>query len=969
MITMSLHLLEQNEVLEQKEIEKIEDLKAQLEGNLKVATRSSVKTKVLAPGMYAIDVKPIPHPLKNNRSAHLTYINHLKESVETVREIVEEARVVKPLDNALNYACQYTKLSQDCSEMKKQVTFNDKPGTSSSNTQKHEVHQKVQQTNVPVIHSTGVNTSTEASGSKPRSNTKKNRILPAKTENKKKVEDHPRTNKSVWTKVNRVDSSISSKRVGSKSGNLKGKLSDNSLNKTKQVWKATGKLFANVGYQWRSTGKKFALGKLNCGYQWRPTGKKFALGELCQAFCAMSYRSSFVKNELCGKFTGQVRFRGMFTSESDQGLWSYVIGEIVISRVLLRGGAGPIYSLGRDLKRRDFTPPSLHPSPPRSLQWDFRRLKRHRQWSWYHQLRTRASYDVPGQLNLAMPLSTIPATNTIPPTDIGSGRFYYNRCFDESLINLQITIAQDAPSTSHSLLSSQVHPPVFPQGEPSFAQSTSRDVSLTDPTKLLNHQIISEDGPKITLLITSLAIPLVLTKKNFKMAVIEDCWFQAMQDEIHEFDRLEVWELVPRPIYVMEEGIDFEESFAPVARIEAIRIFIANAATKNMIIYQMDVKTAFLNGDLQEEVFVSQPEEFDDQDYLTHVYRLKEGLYGLNQAPKAWYDTLSKFLLANNFFKGAVDPTCELMGDVRIRGRNSLYYDNKSAIALSCNNVQHSRSKHIDIRHHFIQEQVENGVVELYFVETNYQLADILTKALPRERFEFLLPRLGMKSLTPETLKRLQKDWRVLERQKKLRNQIFRALTASADVPSSVTETTDYKIKHYGDPVGSDTPLPMTPAEPDPPLGSTPGCSIVRPASTLGTFKDGDGNTLYQQSQVHNLMLRERPSLVMKLVIEDECECDVPDCDDSQTTNFSTFSNPLFDDSTSSDDESFSDEDVPKEIYSNTLFDEEIISDKVDASIISSPKIDSLLDQFFDLSTRSDETILIPSREIEGSRL
>ncbi|GKC84964.1 retrovirus-related pol polyprotein from transposon TNT 1-94 [Tanacetum coccineum] len=81
------------------------------------------------------------------------------------------------------------------------------------------------------------------------------------------------------------------------------------------------------------------------------------------------------------------------------------------------------------------------------------------------------------------------------------------------------------------------------------------------------------------------------------MVVIKDCWFQAMQDEIHEFDRLE------------EEGIDVEESFAPVARIEAIRIFIANAATKNMIIYQMDVKTAFLNGDLQEEVFVSQPED------------------------------------------------------------------------------------------------------------------------------------------------------------------------------------------------------------------------------------------------------------------------------------------------------------------------------------------------------------------------
>nr|GEW83298.1 retrovirus-related Pol polyprotein from transposon TNT 1-94 [Tanacetum cinerariifolium] len=78
-----------------------------------------------------------------------------------------------------------------------------------------------------------------------------------------------------------------------------------------------------------------------------------------------------------------------------------------------------------------------------------------------------------------------------------------------------------------------------------------------------------------------------------------------------------------------------------------------------------------------------------------------------------------------------------------------LYFDNRSAIALCCNNVQHSRSKHIDIRHHFIREQVKKGVVELYVVTTDYQLADIFTKALPRERFEFLLSRHGMKSMTP----------------------------------------------------------------------------------------------------------------------------------------------------------------------------------------------------------------------------
>ncbi|GJS88588.1 hypothetical protein Tco_0771224 [Tanacetum coccineum] len=84
-----------------------------------------------------------------------------------------------------------------------------------------------------------------------------------------------------------------------------------------------------------------------------------------------------------------------------------------------------------------------------------------------------------------------------------------------------------------------------------------------------------------------------------------------------------------------------------------------------------------------------------------------------------------------------------------------MYYDNKSAIALCCNNVQHSRSKHIDIRFHFIKEKVKNGVVELYFVNMEYQLADIFTKALCREMINFLIDKLGMRSFTPETLKQL----------------------------------------------------------------------------------------------------------------------------------------------------------------------------------------------------------------------
>ncbi|GJZ02909.1 retrovirus-related pol polyprotein from transposon TNT 1-94, partial [Tanacetum coccineum] len=106
-----------------------------------------------------------------------------------------------------------------------------------------------------------------------------------------------------------------------------------------------------------------------------------------------------------------------------------------------------------------------------------------------------------------------------------------------------------------------------------------------------------------------------------------------------------------------EEGIDFEESFAPVARIEAIRIFIANAAHKNMTIYQMDVKKTFLNGELKEELYVYQPEGFVDQDNPSRVYKPKKALYGLKQAPRVWYDMLSSFLISQQFSKGAVDLT------------------------------------------------------------------------------------------------------------------------------------------------------------------------------------------------------------------------------------------------------------------------------------------------------------------------
>nr|GEW81687.1 copia protein [Tanacetum cinerariifolium] len=282
-----------------------------------------------------------------------------------------------------------------------------------------------------------------------------------------------------------------------------------------------------------------------------------------------------------------------------------------------------------------------------------------------------------------------------------------------------------------------------------------------------------------------------------------------------------------------KEGIDFEESSVPVARIEAIRIYVTNAAHKNLTILQMDVKMAFLNGELKEEVYVSQPKRFVDQDNPSYVYNLKrlstvsikhhanpikKHLQVVKQIFRClkrtinmglWYSkdtgmSLTAYADADHArcqdTRRSTSGSGQFLGDKLVswsskKQKNTaissteaeyialygccaqilrmcsqltdygfqfnkipLYCDNKSAIALCRNNVQYSIAKHIDVRYHFIKEQVENGIMELYFVRTEYQLADIFTKPLPRERFNFLIENLGMRSMSPETLKRLAEE-------------------------------------------------------------------------------------------------------------------------------------------------------------------------------------------------------------------
>nr|GFA16733.1 retrovirus-related Pol polyprotein from transposon TNT 1-94 [Tanacetum cinerariifolium] len=198
-------------------------------------------------------------------------------------------------------------------------------------------------------------------------------------------------------------------------------------------------------------------------------------------------------------------------------------------------------------------------------------------------------------------------------------------------------------------------------------------------------------------------------------------------------------------VFALEPSFDAssteDESFAPVARIEAIRIYIANAAGKNMTIYQMDVKTTFLNDELKEEVYVSQPEGFVDPDHPTHVYRLKKALYGLKQALRVCWSSKKQKSTAISATEAeyiAMSGCCARILWMRsqltdygfVFNKIPLYCDNRSAITLCCNNVQHSR---------IISSR-------------------IYSKALPRERYEFLLSRLGMKSMSPATLKHLQEE-------------------------------------------------------------------------------------------------------------------------------------------------------------------------------------------------------------------
>nr|GEU85761.1 retrovirus-related Pol polyprotein from transposon TNT 1-94 [Tanacetum cinerariifolium] len=344
--------------------------------------------------------------------------------------------------------------------------------------------------------------------------------------------------------------------------------------------------------------------------------------------------------------------------------------------------------------------------------------------------------------------------------------------------------------------------------------------------------------------------------KNIKEAMADSAWIESMQEELHQFDRLDVWELVDRPLcqnvinikwlwknkrdeenivirnksrlvakgYTQKKGVDFEQSFAPVTRLEAV-IVGTLMATKHLdadlsgtpvdqtkyrsMVGALMYLTASRQDIMHATCYCARYQAKPTEKHLTMVKRIFRYLKDIIHMG-LWYPKDTGFELtafSDLDHAGCLDLRKSTSSGIQFLGGDKLvswsskkqdctsmsstkaeyvplfvccaqvlwirtqltdygfhfdkipmYCDSKAAIAISCNLVQHSRTKHIDVRYHFIKEKAEKGIVELFFVGTEYQLADLFTKALPEERFKYLVRRLGMRCLTPAELKALANE-------------------------------------------------------------------------------------------------------------------------------------------------------------------------------------------------------------------
>ncbi|GJQ95364.1 retrovirus-related pol polyprotein from transposon TNT 1-94 [Tanacetum coccineum] len=894
---------------------KNEKLKAQLKGKMQCVTMSAVKPKVLAPGMYAIDVEPIPPRHRNNRDVHLDYLKHLKKSVETLCEIVKEARIEKPLDNALQNAYFYSKQSQELLEYvigtclkefnkrdkkvattalnrEKQVTLKETCRTSNDHTQKHVKQKKEQKTNVHVIPSTGVISSTEASGSKPRRNTKNTRILPAKSDNKKKLK---KITLGTITETQTTDASVKYTDVSGtqKDPNRYWKSNITNSPSSNFIKKFIGTVrFGNYHFGSIMGYEDYVISDsvISRIYYVEGLGHNlFSIGKFCNSDLEVAFRkhSCYVRNE-----KGVDLLKGSWGSN----LYTISVEDIMKSSpicLLSKASKNKSWLWHRRLNHLNFG--TINDLARKDLVRGIPRLKFKKDHLCLAcQLGKSKKYThKPKSKNTIMEVLHTLYINLCGPMRVQSinGKRYILVIVDDYSRFTWVKFLRSKDETPEFVIKFLKQIQVGLNKTNIIVKRQNRTLVEVARMMLLFSKALmflwveavataffgalcypkndSEDLGKLKAT-TDIRI-LVGYAPNRKGYRIYNKRTRRIMEIIHvQFDKLSEpmapihissgpkpilltpgqfsSGLVPNPIlaspYVPPTNKDLEILFQPmfdeyleppsverpVPLAPAVQVLVVLAVTPYSTNIDQDAPSTSHSPSssiVQPPILYQEPssEESSSRDVSLAEYTqvihphnhlgkwstdhpldnvignpsrpvstrkqsssLKKTLYGLKQAPRAWYNTLSRFLLDNKFSKGVVDPTWSSkkqkstaistteaeyismsgccaqilwmrsqLTDYNFAFNNiPLCCDNKSAIALCCNNVQHSRSKYIDICHHFIREQVENSVVEPYFMTTDYHLADIFTKALPRERFEFLLPRLRMKSMTPETLKRLQ---------------------------------------------------------------------------------------------------------------------------------------------------------------------------------------------------------------------
>nr|GEY82918.1 hypothetical protein [Tanacetum cinerariifolium] len=375
---------------------------------------------------------------------------------------------------------------------------------------------------------------------------------------------------------------------------------------------------------------------------------------------------------------------------------------------------------------------------------------------------------------------------------------------------------KEAESSSHNIGNSNV--PTFNQPQVSEYRWT-KDHSLEqvrrNPSRPVQTRRKLATDPEMCMYVLTVS---TTKPKNIKEAMADSAWIAAMQEELHQFDRLQVWELVDKPFgktviklkWLWKIKKDEDQTVIRNKAWLVVKGFTQEEAHKSFPIYQMDVKTTFLNGPLKKEVYVAQPDGFVDPDHPEKVYRLRKALYGLKQAPRAWYDELSKFLTSKAFTKGlqihqspcgifinqakytleilhkqgmdkgqsigtpmATKPKldADLSGnpvdltDYRSKIGSLVYLTSSRPYIMQANCIAMSSAKaeYVALSEScaqvmWMRTQLQDYGFNYNKLPTEYQLADMFTKALPEDRFKYLVRRIGMRYLTPAKLEVLAKE-------------------------------------------------------------------------------------------------------------------------------------------------------------------------------------------------------------------